>query len=48
MVNMGGLTGIVTTVTENHAGFGYAYLIGLCLIVASAVLFQSGYTHFSK
>lgn len=48
VINVGGLAGIVTTLTEKHAGFGYAYLISLCLMVAAAVLFQAGYPHFSK
>ncbi|KAF2998581.1 hypothetical protein E8E13_006343 [Curvularia kusanoi] len=46
MINVGGLAGIVTTLIEKHAGFGYAYLISLCLMVAAAVLFQAGFSHF--
>lgn len=48
VINVGGLTGIVTTLTEKHAGFGYAYLISLCLMVVAAALFQAGYLHFSE
>lgn len=48
MINVGGLAGIVTTLTEKHAGFGYAYLISLCLMVVATVLFQVGYLHFGK
>ncbi|TVY92733.1 putative peptide transporter [Lachnellula willkommii] len=48
MINVGGLAGIVTTITEKTRGFGFAYLIGLCLIVASAATFQAGFTHFIR
>jgi POT family proton-dependent oligopeptide transporter len=48
MINVGGLAGIVTTVTEKYAGFGFAYLISLCLVVASAALFQAWYLHFGE
>jgi POT family proton-dependent oligopeptide transporter len=48
VINVGGLAGIVTTLTEKHAGFGYAYLISLCLMVVAAALFQAGYFHFGE
>ncbi|KAG9529345.1 oligopeptide transporter, partial [Aureobasidium melanogenum] len=46
MINVGGLCGIITTNVEKYAGFGYAFLICLCLIVASATIFQAGYLKF--
>ncbi|KAF1914535.1 proton-dependent oligopeptide transporter family [Ampelomyces quisqualis] len=47
VINVGGLAGIVTTLTEKHAGFGYAFLISLCLMLVAAALFQAGYFHFN-
>ncbi|KAF7585376.1 hypothetical protein BBP40_011101 [Aspergillus hancockii] len=48
MINVGGLCGIITTNVERYAyaGFGFAFLIWLCLIVTSAAIFQIGYTNF--
>ncbi|KAF9875043.1 oligopeptide transporter [Colletotrichum karsti] len=48
MINVGGLCGIITTNVERYAyaGFGFAFLVCLCLIVASASIFQAGYTKF--
>jgi POT family proton-dependent oligopeptide transporter len=46
VINVGGLAGVVTTLVEKHSGFGFAYLISLCLIVASAVAFQAGSMYF--
>ncbi|ORY59326.1 oligopeptide transporter [Pseudomassariella vexata] len=46
MINVGGLCGIITTNVEKYAGFGFTFLICLCLIVASAAIFQAGYMKF--
>lgn len=48
MINVGGLCGIMTTNVERYAGFGFAFLICLCLIVASAAIFQAGYFKFGE
>jgi POT family proton-dependent oligopeptide transporter len=50
MINIGGLYGIITTNVERYAyaDFGFAFLICLCLITASAAIFQAGYTEFGE
>lgn len=48
MINIGGLCGIITTNVERYAyaGFGYAFLICLCLVAISGVIFNAAYTKF--
>lgn len=48
MTNVGGLAGILTTITEKDASFGFAFLIALCLIAVSAVTFQAGVARYSE
>ncbi|KAF2106957.1 oligopeptide transporter [Lophiotrema nucula] len=42
MVNLGSLSGILTTFIEKSHGFGYAYLIPLCFISASVAVLLAG------
>ncbi|KAI1801104.1 oligopeptide transporter [Daldinia bambusicola] len=45
-INVGALFGIVTTSVELHTGFGFAFLVPLGLIIASATGFQVAYLKF--
>ena len=42
MVNVGGLSGIITTIIEKNAGFRYAFLFSLGSVSMSAVVLMMG------
>jgi len=46
MINLGGLASILTAVTEKFKGFGFAFLVPLCLVVISVTTFQFGSSNY--
>lgn len=48
MINVGSLTGIITTLVEKNIGFGVAFLMPLILIVLAMIIFVASSKVFGK
>lgn len=51
MINVGGLCGIITTNIERYAhvaGFGFAFMVCLILVMASTLIFNIEYKKFGE
>lgn len=48
MINVGSLTGIITTLLEKNIGFGVAFLVPLIFVVLGMILFVASSKAFGK